>query len=134
MRPKERHVYKASRYEAREPDGSSSQIYRGKRAYVYDIQERRFIAVLHVSEAYPDPMMAAEAEAQRLNVGKRPGKEVLRGDVAIATPTEQAIISKVEHIVGYVPIGTLDLLHILVHPDVIALTGAYIKEVSRGPE
>lgn len=52
------------RYEARAAEGSS---YVGKRAYVYDLVDHAFVTVFHRSEAYPDPLAAAEAEARRLS-------------------------------------------------------------------
>lgn len=41
---------------------------------------------------------------------------------------EQEICKKIERLVGYVPVGTVDLLHILVHPDVIHLTEKYVRD------
>lgn len=40
---------------------------------------------------------------------------------------EYEILRKVERIVGYPPTGMLDLLKILVHPDVIELTKKYVE-------
>lgn len=42
--------------------------------------------------------------------------------------TEQEVLKKVERIIGYVPVGMLDLLRVLVHPDVIDLTEKYVSE------
>lgn len=44
---------------------------------------------------------------------------------------EDAIIEKVKRIVGYVPVGTKDLLHVLVHPDVMAHTKLYVEARDR---
>lgn len=41
---------------------------------------------------------------------------------------EQEIMRKVKKMLGYEPVGMLDLLHILSHPDVISLTKQYIQE------
>lgn len=39
---------------------------------------------------------------------------------------EKALLHKLERVVGYVPIGTKDLLKVLTHPDVIRFTKQYI--------
>lgn len=44
---------------------------------------------------------------------------------------EKELIKKIERIVGYVPVGTKDLLHILKHPDIIELSKAYLQEESQ---
>jgi hypothetical protein len=41
--------------------------------------------------------------------------------------TEQALLIKLKRVLGYVPIGTKDLLHVLTHPDVIDLTDEYVR-------
>lgn len=41
--------------------------------------------------------------------------------------TEQALLIKLNRMLGYVPIGTKDLLHVLTHPDVIDLTEEYVR-------
>ena len=46
-------------------------------------------------------------------------------DVVIAQ-TEDRIVEQYQKMLGYVPIGTRDLLHILVHPDMIELTKIYV--------
>lgn len=51
--------------------------------------------------------------------------------------TEQALIIKLKRMIGHVPLGTKDLLHVLTHPDVIDLTEEYVRakrleEVSDG--
>lgn len=43
------------------------------------------------------------------------------------TEAEKALIVKLKRIVGYVPVGILDLLHVLTHPDIIDLTMKYIE-------
>lgn len=52
------------RYEVQTPDHPH---YEGKRAYVYDTEAGRYVAVLHRTDAYPDPEAAAVREARRLN-------------------------------------------------------------------
>lgn len=37
------------------------------------------------------------------------------------------LLERMDKMLGYVPVGTVDLLHILTHPDVIELTKDYIK-------
>ena len=39
---------------------------------------------------------------------------------------ETALIERIQRVVGYVPVGTKDLLHILTHPDVVSYTQNYI--------
>lgn len=41
--------------------------------------------------------------------------------------SERQIMQKIAQIVGYVPVGTLDLLHLLVHPEVVNLTAEYVN-------
>lgn len=54
----------------------------------------------------------------------------LRGETSRmnSADKEREIIQKMEKMCGTVPVGTLDLLHILSHPDVIMLTQAYLNE------
>jgi hypothetical protein len=40
---------------------------------------------------------------------------------------ESLLIKQIEKMLGYVPSGTRDLLHILAHPDVLKLTQSYLK-------
>lgn len=40
--------------------------------------------------------------------------------------TEEALIERIQRIVGYVPVGTRDLLHILSHPDIISYSERYL--------
>jgi hypothetical protein len=42
------------------------------------------------------------------------------------TMEEDALVQRIERMIGYVPIGTRDLLHILSHPDVIDITRKYL--------
>lgn len=44
---------------------------------------------------------------------------------------EKRLIERVQKMLGYVPIGTLDLLHILAHPDCIEITRAFLDEKER---
>lgn len=44
------------------------------------------------------------------------------------SPAEAALIARLERVVGYVPVGTGDLLHVLSHPDVLPFTDAYLDE------
>lgn len=44
---------------------------------------------------------------------------------------QTAIVEKVLKMIGYVPIGMVDLLHVLAHPDVINLTRAYLDACSK---
>lgn len=44
---------------------------------------------------------------------------------------EIAVMRRVVQMLGYDPVGMLDLLHILVHPDVLTLTKAYIAEIEQ---
>jgi hypothetical protein len=41
--------------------------------------------------------------------------------------TEQSLMIKLERVLGYTPIGTKDLLHVLTHPDIIDLTEEYVR-------
>lgn len=41
---------------------------------------------------------------------------------------ESDLLKRLEKVVGYVPVGTSDLLHILTHPDVLQFTTRYIEE------
>jgi hypothetical protein len=50
-------------------------------------------------------------------------------DYPIATQRE--LLAKVERVVGYLPIGTTDLLRVLAHPDVVRLTRRYLDAVDR---
>ena len=38
---------------------------------------------------------------------------------------EIELIGKISRVVGYIPVGTIDLLRILTHPDIIESTIAY---------
>lgn len=40
-----------------------------------------------------------------------------------------ALIAQIERMLGYVPIGTNDLLNILTHPDVIRLSLNYVAGI-----
>lgn len=40
--------------------------------------------------------------------------------------SEAQLLGKLEKVIGYVPIGTKDLLQVLAHPDVIDLTQVYL--------
>ncbi len=40
---------------------------------------------------------------------------------------EREIMRKVRRMLGYDPVGMTDLLHMLVHPDLIALTKEYVE-------
>jgi hypothetical protein len=42
---------------------------------------------------------------------------------------EWALLRRVERVVGYLPVGTCDLLRILAHPDVLPLTRDYLSEL-----
>ena len=44
--------------------------------------------------------------------------------------TEKELIERMKKMLGYVPIGTTDLLHVLTHPDLIDLTRRYVEEKS----
>lgn len=41
---------------------------------------------------------------------------------------EKVIMQRAEKMLGYSPVGMLDLLHVLAHPDVIDLTWQYLAE------
>ena len=43
--------------------------------------------------------------------------------------TEAALLDRVQRVVGYVPVGTSDLLRVLTHPDVLPLTKRHIREL-----
>jgi hypothetical protein len=40
---------------------------------------------------------------------------------------KEALIERMQEIIGYVPVGTRDLLNVLIHPDLIEFTKAYVK-------
>lgn len=42
---------------------------------------------------------------------------------------EEQLIKQLQRMLGYVPIGTRDLLHVLTHPDAIELTSEYIESI-----
>lgn len=52
----------------------------------------------------------------------------------LTTYAEEALIKRVSQVVGYVPVGLKDLLHVLKHPDVIELTRSYIETTTAGGE
>ena len=47
----------------------------------------------------------------------------------VRSPSEMAVVKRMEKIIGYVPIGTRDLMHVLTHPDLIDLTKAWIASI-----
>lgn len=49
------------------------------------------------------------------------------GDVPMSEAAKLELVRRVERMVGYVPVGLGDLLSVLVHPDVISLTRAYLN-------
>lgn len=53
-----------TRYEARDSD---MEYYRGRRAYVWDLENKNYVAAFYRCETYPDPLIAAQEEAARLN-------------------------------------------------------------------
>lgn len=46
-------------------------------------------------------------------------------------PAELALVRRVHALVGYVPVGFGDLLHVLAHEDVMGLTLEYLHQVQR---
>lgn len=52
---------------------------------------------------------------------------VRKEDYPDADEVEKEIMRKVKRMVGYDPVGMSDLLHILVHPDVVEDTKRYIR-------
>lgn len=45
---------------------------------------------------------------------------------------EAALLSKLQRVLGRVPIGTRDFLHVLTHPDVIEYTEEYVRAKKQG--
>ena len=42
------------------------------------------------------------------------------------SPEEMAIAKRIEHEIGYVPLGTIDLLEVLSRPDILPLVEIYL--------
>lgn len=64
------------------------------------------------------------SEAELGKPGKIGVAELITEDTR--TDEEKALIQRIELLLGYVPVGTLDLLHILTHPDAIEVTQQYV--------
>lgn len=46
-------------------------------------------------------------------------------------PEAMTVIEQIQKMVGYVPVGTLDLMNILAHPDVVSHTRTFLDACER---
>jgi hypothetical protein len=70
-------------------------------------------------EFMPPSARIGDQEARRLGL-------MAKGPTPVQE-TEMALLNKLKRMMGYVPIGTKDLLSVLTHPDVIDLTEEYVR-------